>query len=189
MSNTVHPTPSPYAGAGAVATSTQRPLLRKGGSSRDLHTAPSTTQGRECSPLPTHAPFPSSVRPSVRSMAGSPARSSRPPPAIPLSPRLSTSGKGEWVGIGSHFPPLLRFGRCVPSAPTSRPCSVAVAVFRPLLLPAPASVDGVGCPVFHVEQFTFVKCYFTFVKFHFTIVKCYFTFVECCGLHLVPTVQ
>ena len=171
MSNTVHPTPATSAGAGAVATSTQRPPLRRGGSSRDLHTAPSTTQGRECSPLPNHAPFPSSVRPSVLSAEGSPARSSRPPPSASFSPRLSTSVQGAWCGNGSHFPPLLRFGRCVPSAPTSRPCFVSGAVFRPLLLPAPASVAGVGCPVFHVEQFTFVKYYFTFVKCNFTIVK------------------
>jgi len=189
MSNTVHPTPATSAGAGAVATSTQRPPLRKGGSSRDLHTAPSTTQGRECSPLPTHAPFPSSVRPSVLFAPASSAPSSRPPAGAPFSSRLSTSVQGAWVGNGSHFPPLLRGGRCVPSAPTSRPCSVAGAVFRPLLLPAPASVAGVGCPVFHVEQFTFVKSHFTNVKFHFTIVKYRFTFVECCGLRFVPTVQ
>ena len=140
MSNTVHPTPATSAGAGAVATSTQRPPLRRGGSARHCRTMPP-------SPRPFAPPFsprkarplvPRDLRPPLRSLRGS-------------RPRYRAHGAA--------------------TARISRPCFVSGAVFRPLLLPAPASVAGVGCPVFHVEQFTFVKYYFTFVKCNFTIVK------------------
>ena len=136
--------------------------LRGGGSARDLHTAEATTRGRERS-RPPHGG-------SHYAGAGVLAIAAQGRLSLPRS-FLATSGKAALVGIGSHFPPPLRGIRRVPSARTSRPRSVASAVFRPLALPAPAPWHGVGCPVFHVEQFTFVKCYFTFVKCNFTIVK------------------
>ena len=108
MSNTVHPTPATSAGAGAVATSTQRPPLRRGGSARHCRTMPP-------SPRPFAPPFsprkarplvPRDLRPPLRSLRGS-------------RPRYRAHGAA--------------------TARISRPCFVSGAVFRPLLLPAPAS--------------------------------------------------
>ena len=88
--------------------------LRRAGSARDLHATAATTQGRECSPLPPKAAFPS------------PARSLRHRERPPWSASARISRPCSVAAVA--FRPLA----------LPRPCSVAAVAFRPLALPRPA---------------------------------------------------